>query len=136
MLASPKYCASPRTISSTGRASPALLICTEHDPCEMTYMPSAGSPCATIVSSLSQRRSVIASRRSCSWSMRSDAKTATERSTLSMSLPLLLARRKLARLSPHSTPSELATTDAWRGLAYMSASSPKHGKRPSSGDAT
>ena len=174
---SPKYCASPSTISSTARASPAPLTCcarvrcksvcvracvrvcvcayrwvtvgegsgtwpaeewivldkgvgaaavvqgkattcTEHEPCEMTYMPSAGSPCATITSSFSQRRSVIASRRSCSWSMRSDEKTETERRTLSMSRPAD-ARRKLARLRPHRTPSLDAITDACRGLAYL-----------------
>ena len=56
--------------------------------------------------------------------------SSTLRSTLSRSpfdVFMLCTRRKPERPRRHSTESSSATTLAARGLAYMSASSPKHG---------
>ena len=58
---------------------------------------------------------------------------ATPRSTRVASCPALCCCtvRNPARSSPHSSPAVAHLTVAARGLAYMSASSPKHGWFPS-----
>mmetsp|Transcript_12287 Transcript_12287/g.21895 ORF Transcript_12287/g.21895 Transcript_12287/m.21895 type:complete len:220 (-) Transcript_12287:312-971(-) len=120
----------PELLLGVGLPPPPSWICTSHFPSWITYMQSPRSPWRMTAWPLEKCTSCATEARASSWLSVSDRSTSTRRSVCSRSfLEDCCVRMCLntGRASAHSCPSPRATTEAPRGLEYISASSPKLG---------